>query len=507
MGRFPLPAVFVAGLILLACARRSGVVERGGAAEVGTAPSGAASSSARALPGVEARLSAGVAPSSAPAEPPPPMSAELRGVCPLEPGERPLRTYGQRRSADGGAVGFELLLTDRRLCERVLDARGMTDRREIPLHRILRLHLVEEPPDRRALRIHDLDFFPSSLPLGRRDDDAQGGLVRAVVEAWRAARATHRSPPMPSKPFEIAPPPSGPRHPDAPGRPRFNHAAKLARAGQVDAALYWLMEAAVTEGVGVKRTEAEPGLAPLRRDLRWPMLRDFLVAAAESWAFSRPHRDPLVLPKARASDAPLPVALYLHGIYSHGEVGEREQHLADELGIAILAVDATLPSGERRYRWSENAELDLARLDAALARHRAELGAASGPLLLYAFSQGAMAAGEVALHYPERFAGVLLMSPGFATDLELDEIVPTAAHARLILRCDAAAGEAASTVKTTRRFCAAGARLGVTTTLRLVADATEHRFPEDFRVVFRAWSRASLAAASSRGGSFPSAGP
>ncbi|HOU90373.1 MAG TPA: alpha/beta hydrolase-fold protein, partial [Polyangiaceae bacterium] len=237
-----------------------------------------------------------------------------------------------------------------------------------------------------------------------------------------------------------------------------------------------------------------PALASLRRDARWPALRAFLVAAAESWAFSTPHQDPISLPRTRAPGAPLPVALYLHGIHSRGEIGPREQRLADELGIAIVAVDGTLPSGERRFRWSESAELDLARLDAALARHAGELGA-HGPLLLYGFSQGGAAAGELALRYPERFAGVLLLSPGTATEVTLGDVVATPAHARLILRCDAAAGEAGSTVKTTRQYCAAGERLGARTRLRLVEDATEHAFPEDFRAVFGGWVRASLAAA------------
>ncbi len=479
--------LFLSSLLLVAgaaCARRTG------------APNGAAATASAAATtpggaeGAIARASASAAPSAsgAPVEPALPVPAELRAACALAPHERPLRL--DALAAGGG----ELLLTDRQLCARQAGLDAGVEARVLPLHRLLRARLVREEPDRAALLLHDLDFVPWSLPLGPRDDATQGALVMAIEGAWRAARRAFSPPPLPTRPFALEPGGPAPRRLEGPGRPRLDHAGKLARAGQLDAAVYWLEEAALTEGAPVKRVEADPALAPLRRDARWPELRAFLVAAAESWALSTPHQDPIALPRTRAPGAPLTVALYLHGIHSRGEIGPREQRLADELGIAIVAVDGTLPSGERRFRWSESAELDLARLDAALARHAGELGA-RGPLLLYGFSQGGAAAGELALRYPERFAGVLLLSPGTATEVTLDDVVATPAHAHLILRCDAAAGEAGSTVKTTRQYCAAGERLGARTRLRLVEDATEHAFPEDFRAVFGGWARESLAAA------------
>jgi len=482
--------VFLSSLLLVAgaaCARRTGAAGGAGAAASAAATTPGGEQGARARPPTSTAPSA----SAAPGEPALPVPAALRAACALAPDEQPLRLDAL---ADGGG---ELLLTNRRLCARQAALDAGVEARVLPLHRLLRARLVPEGPDRAALLLHDLDFFPWSLLLGRRDDAAQGALVGAIEGAWRAARAAFPPPSPPARPFALPPPASAPRRPDGPGRPRYDHAARLARSGQLDAARYWLEEAALTEGAPVKRAEADPALAPLRHDARGPELRAFLVAAAESWALSTPHRDPIALPRARAPGAPLPVALYLHGIHSRGEIGPREQRLADELGIAIVAVDGTLPSGERRFRWSESAELDLARLDAALARHSGELGA-RGPLLLYGFSQGGAAAGELALRYPERFAGVLLLSPGTATKVTLDDVVPTPAHARLILRCDAAAGEAGSTVETTRQYCAAGERVGARTRLRLVEDATAHAFPEDFRAVFTGWVRAALAAAGSK---------
>jgi pimeloyl-ACP methyl ester carboxylesterase len=424
--------------------------------------------------------------------PPAPLgSPELRAGCPLEAGEQPRRAFPLPADPAPGESTTELLLTDRRLCAREPGAREVLALR---LHRLLGMEVVRAPKARVSLRVRDLDFIPWTISLDGRTPAERGEIVQALQAARDAARAGLRPPPLPRPPFELAAPPEAPRRLDGPGRPRYELALRLARTGRVDAALYWLFAAATTEGVGVKRADAEPAMAALRRDARWPTVRAFLVAAAESWAFSGGHVDPLVLPRDHAAGEPLPVAVYLHGIYSRGTLGSREQRLADRLDIALLAVDGTLPSGTGRFRWSESPELDLGRIEAALTRHAGELGP-RGPLLLYGFSQGGAAAGNVALRYPERFAGVLLLSPGTATDAALDELVATPAHGRLLFRCDAAAGEAASTVRTTREYCAAAERLGARPALRLVEGATEHRLPEDFSLLFTTFARAALRAA------------
>ena len=100
------------------------------------------------------------------------------------------------------------------------------------------------------------------------------------------------------------------------------------------------------------------------------------------------------------------------GLVNPDEQDSLAQSLANELNIAWIGVSGTLPKGTRSFVWAENAEQDLARIQAALKEVEADVKIRQGGLIAFGFSQGAQTGLELAVRHPELFAGAIVLSPG-----------------------------------------------------------------------------------------------
>ena len=131
---------------------------------------------------------------------------------------------------------------------------------------------------------------------------------------------------------------------------RYNLACYYSRAGNVDAALYWLQIGAKDEGSDAVLTNRDGDFVELRKDPRWPQLLSYLRIYQSYWETSGISETSLVLPRDTMPEKPIPVFIGLHG------VGDNARHfvdpgsyqsLADAMGVAFLAVSGTQCRGKR----------------------------------------------------------------------------------------------------------------------------------------------------------------
>lgn len=200
-------------------------------------------------------------------------------------------------------------------------------------------------------------------------------------------------------------------------RALYDLACMHCRNGQFDAAVYWLQEAALEEGVDVAWAEQDEDLEQLRKSYRWATVRSYLQAAAKYW---RKHGEParvLLLPRGRRDPGTLDLLVCLHGDGGNPKEFVADfQSLADALGIAVLGISATTPTGPQHYRWSEDAEENHARVEAALVKAFEKAKLAKTGIVLLGFSRGGQTAVELAVRAPRRFAGAIAFSPRASPD-------------------------------------------------------------------------------------------
>jgi hypothetical protein len=194
----------------------------------------------------------------------------------------------------------------------------------------------------------------------------------------------------------------------------YNLACYYSLAGKSDASFYWLQQAAEKQGVDADWAREDSDLRNIHLDPRWPVVLKYLEEYNRFWEFSDVSETISVIPANYDSTTPIPVVLGLHGLGSRakGFVGPEYQKWADELNVAIVGVSGSRPRGPASFVWSEDPEIDLKRIDAAIDELKDRLTVKEGSLVLFGFSQGAMMSAEIAIRHPDRFAGALVMSPG-----------------------------------------------------------------------------------------------
>lgn len=205
-------------------------------------------------------------------------------------------------------------------------------------------------------------------------------------------------------------------------RGKLELATWCAEAKDIDSAIYWLQQAALTDHLDEAMTEE--ALQPVRDDERWAKLKPFLEQAEITWKTSSYWRTVLVVPAGYEAKKPIPVLFTLHG---WGSVPEdfvddpAYQAIADQLQIAILGVSGTKAEGKHRFAWREKFEDDWKHIEKVLARLENKLTPAKGKCLAMGFSQGAQLSAELAAAYPDMFAGAIIMGPGYRGPTRLPE--------------------------------------------------------------------------------------
>jgi predicted esterase len=271
-------------------------------------------------------------------------------------------------------------------------------------------------------------------------------------------------------------------------RGKYNLACYYARAGQVDASIYWL-ESAADEGVDASWAERDSDLLPVRSDPRWRTLRTFLGEAGRYWAASGVKTTRIVVPRGYTLGRPIPVIVGLHGMGSVPDdlVGERYQATADALSVAFVSASGTIPNGPASFHWAESVDRDDARLGDALKEASDRVTIDAGKIILIGFSQGAQMAALIAANHPEKYAGAIVMSPGTQNELTMDDLVAAPALAQRRFVVVVGAGEHPGTVSTavgdTRALRAARADVFY----RAYEGVKVHSFPADFGAALPRW--------------------
>ncbi|HET9955632.1 MAG TPA: alpha/beta fold hydrolase [Polyangiaceae bacterium] len=206
---------------------------------------------------------------------------------------------------------------------------------------------------------------------------------------------------------------------NAHGGTKYKLACSYSRSGDVGAAIYWLQRAAKEDGVDPGWAARDPDLALVRADKRGPTLFSYLDRMAEYYEHHPLDRQILSLPKSYRVGRPIPMLIGLHGFGSVPEDFSGDFELmADALGMALLAVSATITRGPESFAWREDVLADTSRIERAIAAVSEQVTVTSGQIYLIGFSQGGQLALEIAARQPERFRGAIAMSPGTVSSME-----------------------------------------------------------------------------------------
>ena len=212
------------------------------------------------------------------------------------------------------------------------------------------------------------------------------------------------------------------------GRGRLLLAGWLAQAGEIDAALWWLMEAVEREGADPAGIAREPDLQPLRQDPRWYGVSQWIDAHALHWTV---HGESARVALPGPDDRPVTVLLPDDGEPPEALLdGARHGAWARAHG-PLLAVSGTWAQGPARWRWAGRPETDgphvLRQLDAA--------GFGDRPVRLVGLGAAAAVAAQLAAADPDRFVGAVAL--GRLPDGAVPGLVHRAGRQRWAVTCEA----------------------------------------------------------------------
>jgi len=280
------------------------------------------------------------------------------------------------------------------------------------------------------------------------------------------------------------------------GDGRYNLACYYARTKQADAALYFLQEAAKLEGVEADDARKDDDLAGLRRDPRFARVLTYFQASADHAAVATEPVSLCYLPAGFDAAKPTAVVLLLHGRGSRPAdfLGDGTQKYADRLGVPIISVSGTNPTGPKSFVWAVDVAKDFDRLDAAVQKHANEskFQPVAGQFVAVGFSEGAQVGLDIAMYHPELFAGAIAMSPGALSQLSKLRPHPLLAKRSFVITVGAAeergnvslAAIDASAVQFAKAACE-----------HIVVPNGGHALPPDFDAKFPEWVARILAAA------------
>lgn len=316
------------------------------------------------------------------------------------------------------------------------------------------LELAAPAPPERTFNGHELSAIDGRKLNGAARAEAHRGRYREAVQFQHWAVA-------------------------ASGDGRYDLACYYGRTGDADAALYWLQQAALDDGVDGEWAERDSDLQIPRRDKRWPQIAAFLKAANEYWAESGHNSTTLVLPKGYQRGTPIGALIGLHGLGSNDKefVGDNWQPIADHLNFACIGVSGTIPRGARSYVWSEDVNRDATRVRQALEEVSDRVTIDSQQQIVFGFSQGAQMAFELALRNPDEFRGAIVLSPGAKKAIRSETIADSRAL-RFVIVCGA--GEHPSTQSATQIDAATARQAGANVQLKIYQGMNTHSFPPDF---------------------------
>jgi predicted esterase len=268
---------------------------------------------------------------------------------------------------------------------------------------------------------------------------------------------------------------------------QYNLACFLARTGQIDPAFYWLQLAALEDGVDGMHAMIDEDLLALQKDPRWNKVRDYLRNCNRYFETAPISQTVLILPTNYQKEKAIPAVLWLHGMGSRPEgfVNAGCQQYADTLNVAFIGVSGTKPRGPTSFVWAEDAEKDAKRLRDALAEVSDRVTVKKGHCITFGFSQGAQAGLEVAVRYPEEYAGAIVLSPGAQPHLNDVKASPLLAQRGFVVSCGA--NEHPGNVRLTAMDAVWLRKAKAQVIHKAYPDVAAHALPEDFEERFPEW--------------------
>jgi predicted esterase len=271
----------------------------------------------------------------------------------------------------------------------------------------------------------------------------------------------------------------------------YNLACYYALVGQSEAAFYWLERGALEEGIDVHWADRDSDLDLLRRDPRWTRVREQLAQASAYWA-AQPGRATVVVPSGYAVGTPIGVLLGLHAQESCGAEfvrPETYQQIADELRMAVVAVNGTLRTGKCRFSWSEDPARDAEHVRRELAAVADQLTPDPDSLIVFGLFQGAQMGFEIAFANPGEYRGAVVFSPGSIKEPNLRELHAQPANAKQRFVCTCGADEPTGNVSATLGACNFAKNGRARVEVELYEGIAAHALPSDFSEAFARWVR------------------
>jgi predicted esterase len=269
----------------------------------------------------------------------------------------------------------------------------------------------------------------------------------------------------------------------------YNLACCLARMRRNDPAFYWLQLGAIEEGLDADLAQRDGDLTSLKSDPRWPRVLQYVVDCNRYFESAPIARTTLILPKGYLKSTPIPAIIWLHGVASCPEqfVNDGCQEYVDELNVALIGVSGTRARGPRSFVWAEDPEKDAKRLHDALEEVSDRVSIKKGHVITFGFSQGAQVGLDIAVRYPEEYAGSIVLSPGAQPHLNDLKPAPLLTRRGFVLSCggDEHPGNVKLTAQDADWLRHAEARV----IHKTYPNVSAHSFPSDFYERFPEWVR------------------
>ncbi len=189
----------------------------------------------------------------------------------------------------------------------------------------------------------------------------------------------------------------------------------------MEAAVYFLQKAAMKEGLLASWIRNDENFMTVVKSIYWKELEPWLEDCTEKWNKSSYLRVSMIEPKGESKI----LLLGLHGYASKPEdftMEQDDQVLADELGVTIVSVSASIPMGVNSFRWSEDIHYDYEHITKALKTVNIDLNKSKGQLILIGFSQGGQLSAELMARHPDMIKSIIALCPGGRKGAQFDKV-------------------------------------------------------------------------------------
>jgi predicted esterase len=228
-------------------------------------------------------------------------------------------------------------------------------------------------------------------------------------------------------------------------------------------------------------------LISLRKDPRWEKVHQYLEDCNNYFETANIKYTQVLVPKGYRKGKPIPAVVWMHGLGANPEnfTNESAQVYADEINIALIGVSGTKARGPRSFVWAEDVEQDGKRLREAIEEASEKVTIEKGKVITFGFSQGAQMGLEVAVRYPEEYAGAIVLSPGARSHLNELTASPNLTKRGFVLCCGAQ--EHPGNVLLTSNDAAWLRRAKAQIIHKPYPGMSAHSFPPDFEDRFPEW--------------------